>query len=756
MSGRLLRHSPRRVAMALVLLLVVFLISLVRQEMVLAQNRKEAERKGKTVAKRDPYGRPQVSKPVKPIIPGVNRNQTDKVFLEYADSLYRVPMGFSDRERQILKGSVKFRQAGMWMFCDSAYYFPEENALDAFGHVKMEQGDTLFVFADRLYYDGNQRMARLRCGETQSQVKMENRDVVLLTDSFDYDLGQELGWYATGGRLIDGTNTLTSLYGEYSPATKRAEFFHDVVLVNDKDGYRLLSDTLYYNTETHIADIVSRTIIEGKNDTIITTEGNYNTETDYAELTSRSTIMHTDSNRNVVTLTGDSIIYDRKTRISRAYKFSDPRRNSQPMVLTDTARKSILIGGFGLYNDSTREAMATDYPLLMEFSRPDTLFLRADTILTYITTDTVRPQLPGQKKSESEAAPPPPPSAQLSGAMARLQGHTAQQLPAIPDNKPLPGMEQDSIHQDERERLTESTTDSFPTIRRDSIEPGGVDLPSLSQEVSHEVNDSLPRSDKEPLPESDIQSLNTGESNSLLAEVDSVTPPSNPDDMTATEPKKEFHIALAYPRARFFNQDVQGVADTIRFMELDSMLYLTKNPVVWNGERQVTGNRIDVHFNDSTADWALLPDWGMMTEHVDEDFYNQLSGRVMKALFDDGKLTHLDVSKNVQSIFLPMENDSTYNKLVTAEGGYLSVDVDNNQLQRLKMWPDVSGTVTPTFMVKNVDKYLQYFQWLEAIRPRREWYGDRLHWADDLGEVPPELDIYLKKESVFPASQGDD
>ena len=700
MSIKAPKHSPRRVAAAIFMLAALFVLSICRQELAQAQNRKEAQKKEASQKEpRDPYGRPKPSKPIKPSVPGVNRNQTDKVFLEYADSLYRVPVGFTSRERQILKGSVKFRQAGMWMYCDSAYYFPEENSLDAFGHVKMEQGDTLFVFADKLFYDGNTRFARLRCGESQPQVKMENRDVVLLTDSFDYDLQTERGWYDTGGKLIDGVNTLTSLYGEYSPSTKRAEFFHDVVLVNNTDGYRLLSDTLYYNTGTHVAEIVSKTLIEGRNDTIRTTSGFYNTETDYAELTSRSTIQHRDSNENVVTLTGDSIIYDRKTRISRAYMFKGRHRNPQPMVLTDTARKSILIGGFGLYNDSTREAMATEYPLLMEFSRPDTLFLRADTILTYVTSDTVRLPLPGEGDRNEVAPAAAPISPAMAAAMSRMKsGATPPAAPAI---------ESDSLR-----------------VASDSLPPVELPLPE----------DTFPSA----LPADSLPS-------------DSILPDLRP----AEDPKKEYHVALAYPRARFFNKDVQGVADTIRFVELDSMLYMTRKPVVWNGERQVTGNRIDVHFNDSTADWALLPDWGMMTEHVDEDFYNQLSGRIMKAFLDDGKLTHLDVSKNVQSIFLPMENDSTYNKLVTAEGGYLSVDITDNQLERLKIWPDVSGTVTPTFLVKKADKYLQYFKWLEGVRPRREWYGDRLHWADDLGEVSRELEEYLNDAPIFPSGRGD-
>ena len=112
-----------------------------------------------------------------------------------------------------------------------------------------------------------------------------------------------------------------------------------------------------------------------------------------------------------------------------------------------------------------------------------------------------------------------------------------------------------------------------------------------------------------------------------------------------TIPKRpyEYHVALAYHRARFFKKDMQGVADSMVFVEKDSMLYMFRKPIVWSGERQVTGNRIDVHFNDSTADWAFLPESGLMSEHVDEDFYNQVTGKEITAYFDGKGLKRMSV-----------------------------------------------------------------------------------------------------------------
>lgn len=612
--------TKRVLVSSLIVLILIGVSSLVHQAYAQVQAKKKTQAK-----KEEVYTRPEPTRPIRPEIPTANRNQQDKVFLEYADELYTDE--FLNKGHQVVRGNVKFRKGGMYMYCDSAYFYPETNSIDAFGNVKMEQGDTLFVFSDLLYYNGERQMARLRTN-SRRKVRLINREVTLTTDSLNYDLMTELGYFLDGGEIDDKKNRLSSIHGQYSPRTKDAEFNDDVLLENNEDGYTLETNRLLYNTDTHIAKIVDNTLIKSENDTIYCKKGWYNTNTDEAQLHSRSTIIHADSLNNVTTLEGDSIIYDKATGISRAYMFRDRNKDAQPMVLTDTANKTILIGGFGLFNDKTKESFATDYPLLIEHSRPDTIFLRADTIRTFTYNY-------GKKRVE----------------------------PVL--------------------------TDSM-----------GQPLDSLSQAMA-------------------------------IAEADSLNK------------ETEYHIAKAYRRARFFRNDMQGVADSMTYISRDSMMYLSCRPIIWSGERQVNGNQINIHFNDTTVDWAELPDFGMMAEAVEEEFYNQMSGKKMKAYLENQTLRHLYVDGNVQTIFLPMENDSTYNKLVNAESSYMTIDMADGKMDKLKMWPEVTGTVTPLFMIKKNQYYLPDFNWYEAIRPRREWYGDQSRWADDLGDIPDELEQYF-------------
>lgn len=788
MSLSTANRQGKIVAAFICVAIVLFLADTGLKAYAQAQKRTEQEQE-------ESFNRPAPTRPIRPEIPSANRYRQDKVFLEYADSLYKTKSR-DTIERQILKGNVKFRQAGMWMFCDSAYYYPEQNSLDAFSNVRMEQGDTLFVYADKLFYNGDERMAFLKNGPTRDKVTLINKDVTLTTDSLDYDLGIDLGWYSKWGTIDDKVNTLTSLYGEYSPATKKADFYTDVVLINNRDGFRMLTDTLHYDTETHIANIESRTEIQSDNDTIITHNAVYYTDNGNADLLTRSLIIHRDSTGNITTLEGDSIIYDSETRISRAYMYRDPMKKSTPMVLTDTAQKTTLIGGFGIYNDSTKEALATIYPLLMEYSQGDTLFLRADTIKTFLITE----MIPVKQRRWTASGYPENNGVPIviieNGHMwidttyfsVRLDLAEAPMrmlLNAIPE-KPKPEIPIEAIELVEADTVIneieileieetppeieieekteeEDLSEKEPEITEIfdfSLIPDSINYFSDSVFISRDslllLTDSLRNlSDSilTILPDTVRTSLRF-----LIETKDSITPDSIPELVIEQEVEEEdtvpkipyeYHVALAYHRARFFKKDMQGVADSMVFVEKDSMLYMFRKPIIWSGERQVTGNRIDVHFNDSTADWAYLPESGFMSEYVDEDFYNQITGKEITAYFEDQGLKRMSVSGNVETIFLPQESDSTFNRLVRAESSYLELYLKNNEMDWLKMWPEVSGTVTPIFLVKKSQQYLEKFKWWGFLRPEREWYGNQIRWADNLGEVPDELEQYFLAPSDF-------
>lgn len=541
-----------------------------------------AQRQGSKPTKRPTPGQ----KVIRPAIPGADRSQADKVFLEYADKLSfkEDPMWSNEDQYQIVSGNVRLRKGGMFMYCDSAYFYEAINSVEAFGNVRMEQGDTLFVYADYLDYDGIEQMATLYA-DMGKKVRLRNREVTLLTDVFHYDMAGGVGYYDVGGEMTDKQNKLTSWEGEYYTQTKQSYFTGDVKLVSrgKDDVLRINTDSLEYNTATHIAELVSPSEVINRDGVIYTSSGTYNTNTGVADLYQRSMVRTNRGN----TLTGDTLIYDRAKQKGWAYG---------NMVLTDSARQSSLHGSYGFYDEMRDSAFVTGRALAKEYSKGDTLYLHGDSIEAYMD-------------------------------------------------------------------LSDSTK-----------------------------------------------------------------------------------VTNAYHRVRFYRFDMQGLCDSLSLTERDSMMWMYRSPIVWNGERQIMGNQINVHLADSTIDWARLPRTGLMAEHIAEDCYNQLSGNDMTVWMDDSTVRRLYCEGNVQLNVFPMESDSSYNKYAYVESSYMDAYFKGNTTESIHFWPETTSKITPLYLAKRNSYFLPKFRWYEDLRPIS---------PEDVFYVPEGMELLLEKaEPVLPGPEG--
>ena len=280
---------------------------------------------------------------------------------------------------QFLVGDVQFEHDGAYMYCDSALFYKESNSFDAFGNVRMVQGDTLSLTGEMLFYDGDPQVIRAR---VRHNVVMTRRKSVLYTDSLDYDRLEGKGYFFDGGRLVDEENQLTSEWGEYMPSTREAVFNYNVLLRNPRPPKdvktTLITDTLHYNTRTGVAVAKGPSNIDNEQNHIYTERGIYDTKNKEAFLLDRSILQN-----GYRTLEGDSIYWNEQERLGKA--FGDA-------YYKDTLNKNIFLGNYVLYNDSTGYAEAADSALLIDYSQQDTLYAHADSFFLYtynIDTDSV-------------------------------------------------------------------------------------------------------------------------------------------------------------------------------------------------------------------------------------------------------------------------------------------------------------------------------------------------------------------------------
>lgn len=321
-------------------------------------------------------GRAQVGRPP---MSGGNSGPVEKVELlpPGADSL--VVLNDPGQVIRKLYNNVRFRHKGVMMYCDQAIQNVTTNVIEAYGNVRILQGDTISVRADTMYYYGNVRQANLR-----GRVTMKDRKMTLTTGQLDYDMSMGVAHYPNKGRIVDRENILTSQEGFYDTRTKQFTFRQNVRLVNPK--YTLTADNLLYNSLTKIADFQGPTKIVNKDGTLLASQGQYNTVTRVSNFQQRATV-----ETPKYTLTGDTLFYDNNTDLGIA---------KGNVVMVAKEDKTIITGEHTRYNGRIGISRVTGNALVKSVvSNQDTLFMRADTLFSYDTPrDTARTKpKPGTK-----------------------------------------------------------------------------------------------------------------------------------------------------------------------------------------------------------------------------------------------------------------------------------------------------------------------------------------------------------------------
>lgn len=300
----------------------------------------------------------------------------DRIRLLNADSLMydvRIAPG-----AQRLSGHVHFLHKGMHLYCDSAVLYEQQQMFEAYGNVKMEQGDTLTLEGEFLRYDGINLIAEMRRNVVLVHSNPSSQDArILRTDSLNYDRVYQVGYYFEGGALEDGENFLTSDWGEYYTATRKATFNYDVRLENT--DFTLTSDTLHYDTQTKWAHIVGPSRIVSGESSIDTEHGYYNSDTEYVRLYNRSVVHHRGK-----LMIADSIYYDKANDITTAYSNA---------IYEDSVAKNAFQGDYCKYEGALGKAEAYGRALVKDYSNGnDTLFVHADTLKMFtfhIDTDSM-------------------------------------------------------------------------------------------------------------------------------------------------------------------------------------------------------------------------------------------------------------------------------------------------------------------------------------------------------------------------------
>ena len=173
----------------------------------------------------------------------------------------------------------------------------------------------------------------------------------------------------------------------------------------------------------------------------------------------------------------------------------------------------------------------------------------------------------------------------------------------------------------------------------------------------------------------------------------------------------------AFHKVRFYRVDLQGVADSLVFSSKDSCLTMYKDPILWNNNQQLLGEKVLMYMNDSTIDWAHIVNQALSVEALDSARYNQVTGKEMKAYFKNRQMYKTEVIGSVRVVYYPMDSDSTLIGMNVSETSKLDIYLVNQQLDKMVMSPKSNGTLYPMNQIPPGTDRLENFVWFDYIRP---------------------------------------
>lgn len=162
--------------------------------------------------------------------------------------------------------------------------------------------------------------------------------------------------------------------------------------------------------------------------------------------------------------------------------------------------------------------------------------------------------------------------------------------------------------------------------------------------------------------------------------------------------KEGNRIIRAFNNVRFYKKDMSGKCDSIYSSSKTALTKLIGNPILWNGENQITGDIMHLIGNNSTQkldSLKVLNNTFLVSKDTLGTGYNQVKGQNLFGKFEEGKLHDVDIIKNTEVIYY-MRNDAKeligINKNVSSK---INLVFDKNAVETITFFKQVDGTLYP-------------------------------------------------------------
>lgn len=672
-------------------------------------------------------------------------------------------------------GHARFEHNSTLLICDTALWNVNQNVINAFGNVQIIQNNTV-LSSESLDYLIDQNLAQFRGALVQLRDKDGN---TLRTTDLDYNTKDSVAVFRNGGALRDKDGQIIeSDDGHYYSKLKTFSFTNNVNMYTDSIFVK--TDDLDYNTGTNVATFGTGTNAWRDNNMLSSQAGFYERTlekftffrnvhilTENQEAWADTLVYYRvpnnvemfghvellDTTRNVAAVAGyvqyiDSLSFIKLTREPAVIAISEQgeKRDTAYIGADTLILRSIPkcdVDSSEISNSASRLKEINVDPVT-EYRRKAYEAAKAAAEEARKKREEEDPNAAGASDRGASAVKPGgkptgKPAGKAGGtAIGKTAGTTAGTTagktgdnsggkaisksgklsgdamigdPVTKGRQGLPAPWDDVIeYAPPRFQLPDTLKTSPDTVRVPSDSLAAKTLSAVTEPVSL----------TEPAEVTNPQSPD-----SLTVPTDSLTVPGDslhvPTDSLSLAPKDSTKISFIYGirNVKVFRNDMQVACDSLAYTDLDSLIRLYENPIVWNEiKRQYSADSITVIVKNQSIDRASLMSNAFIIVQEDTLSYDQIRGTEMMAYFDStGALRRFDSMGGASGVFYIEENGSlaTVNKF---ESKMLTATLKDGNIQDLNYFDAVKTDAYPVVQMKKDEKILKGFDWQPDKRPK--------------------------------------
>ncbi|WP_394344696.1 OstA-like protein [Flavobacterium restrictum] len=224
--------------------------------------------------------------------------------------------------------------------------------------------------------------------------------------------------------------------------------------------------------------------------------------------------------------------------------------------------------------------------------------------------------------------------------------------------------------------------------------------------------------------------------------------------------KEGSRIIRAYNNVRFFKTDMSGKCDSINSSSKTALTKLIGNPILWNGENQITGDIMHLIGDTKTQkldSLKVLNNTFLVSKDTLGTGYNQVKGMNLFGKFLDGKLHDVDIIKNTEVVYY-MRNDAHeligINKNVSSK---INLIFNKNAVETITFFKQVDGDIYPEKDLPENARKLRGLVWRgeERIKSKDDIFppeenedNDKIAKATKAENDKKDVPLKIRKETV--------